>query len=208
LYIAAYILSPIPETRKIDAIKMKSGRATKISSVTARKMTGMVRNSVFEPAKMRYPSIETENNEKATGNPMSIKEKNAPKITTVVISIPMAEVVSGRMDSRIAEVQDKIEELKRAKFEIEGALRTHWLEPIETRIVLDYVKDLKEFLDESNIFERRAFLRSFVESIDVDDHQIALNYTLPLPPENAKQEAFSVLGIVPTGPLFKDARWR
>ena len=108
-----------------------------------------------------------------------------------------------RMGNRIAEVQDKIEELRRAKFEIEEALHTRRLEPIEPRIVLDYVKDLKEFLDESNIFERRAFLRSFIESIDVDDHQITLNYTLPLPPDNAKQEAFSVLGIVPTGPPEK-----
>ena len=105
-----------------------------------------------------------------------------------------------RMGNRIAGVQDKIEELRRAKLEIEQALHTRRLEPIEPRIVLDYVKDLKEFLDESNIFERRAFLRSFIESIDVDDHQITLNYTLPLPPDNAKQEAFSVLGIVPTGP--------
>ncbi|MAE11285.1 MAG: hypothetical protein CL876_05165 [Dehalococcoidales bacterium] len=79
-------------------------------------------------------------------------------------------------------------------------MHTHRLEPIEPRIVLDYVKDLKEFLDESNIFERRAFLRSFVESIDVDDYQITLNYTLPLPLDNAKQETFSVLVIVPTGP--------
>jgi len=108
-----------------------------------------------------------------------------------------------RMGNRIAEVQDKIEELRRAKLEIEQALHTRRLEPIEPRIVLDYVKDLKEFLDESNIFERRAFLRSFIESIDVDDHQITLNYTLPLPPDNAKQEAFSVLGIVPTGPPKK-----
>ena len=104
------------------------------------------------------------------------------------------------MGSRIAEVQDKIEELRRVKFEIEGALHTHRLEPIEPRIVLDYVKDLKQFLNESNIFERKAFLQSFVESIDVDDHQITLNYTLPLPSDNTKQEAFSVLGIVPPAP--------
>jgi site-specific DNA recombinase len=106
-----------------------------------------------------------------------------------------------RMGNRIAEVQDKIEELRRSELEIEEALHTRRLEPIGPKIVLDYVKGLKEFLDESNIFERRAFLRSFVESIDVDDHQITLNYTMPLPPDNVKQEAFSVLGIVPPSPL-------
>jgi len=72
------------------------------------------------------------------------------------------------------------------------------LEPIDPRTVLGYVKDLKEFLEESNIFERRAFLRPFIENIEVDDGQITLNYSLPLPPDNSRQEAVSVLGIVPT----------
>ena len=65
---------------------------------------------------------------------------------------------------------------------------------------MDEYKDLKEFLEESNIFERRAFFRSFIESIEVDGGQITLNYTLPLPPDNSRQELVSVLGIVPSAP--------
>jgi hypothetical protein len=60
---------------------------------------------------------------------------------------------------------------------------------------------LKGFLEESNIFERRAFLQSFIESVEVDDDQITLNYTVPLPPDNSRQEAVPVLGIVPSSPL-------
>jgi site-specific DNA recombinase len=55
------------------------------------------------------------------------------------------------------------------------------LEPIDPKTVLDYIKDLKEFLEESKVFERRAFLRSFIESVEVDDSQITLKYTVPLP---------------------------
>ena len=102
-----------------------------------------------------------------------------------------------RMANRIMEVQDKIEEMGRIRLEIEEALQTRRLEPIEPQTVLTYVKDLKALLEECNIFERRAFLRSFIESIEVDDGQITLNYTLPLPPDNSRQEAVSVLGIVP-----------
>jgi site-specific DNA recombinase len=105
-----------------------------------------------------------------------------------------------RMAKRITEVQDKIEEMRKVRLEIEEALQTRRLEPIDPQTVLDYVKDLKEFLEDSNIFERRAFLRSFIESIEVDDHQITLNYTLPLPPDNTRQESVSVLGIVPSSP--------
>jgi len=105
-----------------------------------------------------------------------------------------------RMAKRITEVQNKIEEMRKVRLEIEEALQTRRLEPIEPQTVLDYVKDLKEFLEESNIFERRVFLRSFIESIEVDDSQITLNYTLPLPPDNTRQELVSVLGIVPLSP--------
>ena len=105
-----------------------------------------------------------------------------------------------RMANRIMEVQDKIEEMGRIRLEIEEALQTRRLEPIEPQTVLTYVKDLKALLEECNIFERRAFLRSFIESIEVDDGQITLNYTLPLPPDNSRQEAVSVLGIVPSSP--------
>ena len=105
-----------------------------------------------------------------------------------------------RMERRIAEVQDRIAEMRRAKLEVEKNLQTRRLEPIEPKVVMDYVIDLKKILEESNMFERRAFLRSFIDSVDVDDDQITLNYTLPLPPDNSRQEVFSVLGIVPTSP--------
>jgi site-specific DNA recombinase len=101
-----------------------------------------------------------------------------------------------RMAQRITRVQDKIEEMQKVRQEIEEALQTQRLEPIDPNMILDYVKDLKEFLEDSNIFERRAFLRSFIESIEADDDQITLNYTVPLPPDKSRQEAL-VLGIVP-----------
>jgi hypothetical protein len=63
-------------------------------------------------------------------------------------------------------------------------------------------EDLKESPEESNIFERRALLRAFIERVEVDDDQVTLNYTVPLLPDNSRQEAISVLGIVPSPPQF------
>ena len=92
------------------------------------------------------------------------------------------------MAKRIAEVQDKVEEMRRARFEVEEDVRRRRLEPLDPKLVLEYVRDLKEFLESSNIFERRAFLGSFIESIEADDGEITFNYTLPLPPDNSRQE--------------------
>jgi len=105
-----------------------------------------------------------------------------------------------RMAKRIADVQDKVEEMRRARFEVEEDVRRRRLEPLDPKSVMEYVKDLKEFLESSNIFERRAFLGNFIESIEADDGEMTFNYTLPLPPDNTRQETVSVLGIVPSAP--------
>ena len=99
-----------------------------------------------------------------------------------------------RMAKRIAEVQDKVNEMRKARFEVEEDIRRRRLEPLDADVVVKYVNDLKKFLESSNIFERRAFLGTFIESLEVDDGEITFNYGLP--PDGAKQETVSVLGIV------------
>lgn len=54
--------------------------------------------------------------------------------------------------------------------------------------VLGYLKDLKGVLVCGSIAERRAFLRSFIQSIERQDSQITIHYTLPLPPERVPVE--------------------
>jgi len=105
-----------------------------------------------------------------------------------------------RMAKRIKDVQDKVEELGKAKLQIEEA---HWKQNsqlIDPQKVLSYVSELRDFIDEKGLFARRAFLRSFVKSIEADDDKMTFNYTLPLPPEYIIQETVSVLDIVSLAP--------
>lgn len=44
--------------------------------------------------------------------------------------------------------------MRRARFEVEEDVRRRRLEPLDPKSVMEYVKDLKEFLESSNIFER------------------------------------------------------
>jgi len=105
-----------------------------------------------------------------------------------------------RMAKRIAEVQDRVNEMRKARFEVEEDIRRRRLEPLDPEVVVEYVNDLKKFLESSNIFERRAFLATFIESLEVDDGEITFNYGLP--PDGAKQETVSVLGIVHLAPVY------
>ena len=80
------------------------------------------------------------------------------------------------MAQRITSVQDKVNEMKKSRFEIEEDIRRRRLEPLDPEVVAKYVHDLKKLLESSNIFERRAFLGTFIEFTEIDDDDITFYY--------------------------------
>jgi len=55
--------------------------------------------------------------------------------------------------------------------------------------------DLRHLLEESEVAQRKAFLRSFVKKIVVDKEKMNLYYNLPVPPDGKKMETVGVLPI-------------
>ena len=67
--------------------------------------------------------------------------------------------------------------------------------------VHSYVADLWNILDESEVAQRKAFLRSFVKKIVVEKERVKLYYNLPVPPLGRKMDTIGVLPIdTPSGP--------
>ena len=64
----------------------------------------------------------------------------------------------------------------------------------------EYVADFREFLAEGSIPERKALIRNFVESIEVDDRDAILTYTIPMPSDGVTKERTPVLDFVQSGP--------
>ncbi len=63
-----------------------------------------------------------------------------------------------------------------------------------------YVTDLRNILDESEVAQRKAFLRSFVKKIVVEKEEVKLYYNLPVPPDGRKTDTVRVLPIdTPSG---------
>jgi len=79
-------------------------------------------------------------------------------------------------------------------------LKCHNVELASRAVVQEYAQDLRELLEESSIISQKAFLRSFVERIDVDDTNAKVIYTMPVPPDDAPTDMVGVLPIVPDGP--------
>lgn len=114
-------------------------------------------------------------------------------------SLEMGSFHPDELAPRIREVRSKVEMLSKAKAEVEEARCAHKAQELDMETVLEYVKDLRHLLGESPIMEQKAFLKSFVQSIEINGPEVTVNYTVPLPPDKATRETVRVLDFIPHG---------
>ena len=69
------------------------------------------------------------------------------------------------------------------------------VEQVDTAMVKAYAQDLRGLLEEAGFTERKAFLRSFIERIEVNKKQVTVRYNLPLPQRERVREQVEVLPI-------------
>jgi DNA invertase Pin-like site-specific DNA recombinase len=115
-------------------------------------------------------------------------------------AIETGEFRGGELSPRIKALFQKREELQQAKVEAEEALRYQTIELADPKVVREYVEDLKTLLEESSIIEQKAFLKSFVDRIEVGDSEAKVVYTIPMLPDKSPSEAVGVLPFVHNSP--------
>lgn len=86
---------------------------------------------------------------------------------------------------------EKKEELQKARLEAKETLKYHKIELASPAMVGQYIQSLRSLLEDSSIMLQKAFLRSFVERIEIND---ASNKT--------PTETIEVLPIVQDGSPF------
>ncbi len=69
---------------------------------------------------------------------------------------------------RIKEIRDRQGQLEEAKVRAEAEWNSQQPESVDEGLVKEYAQDLHDLLEESEVTERKAFVRSFVERIDID----------------------------------------
>ena len=62
--------------------------------------------------------------------------------------------------------------LSKARVQIEADMVVQGMEEVDIDIVKSYTKDLKSLLEESDITERKAFLRSFIKRIEINRDRV------------------------------------
>ena len=121
-------------------------------------------------------------------------------------------------DTAMADASDRIREHRDRQERLEYFAEQARADLAQRRKVLDnantiaaYAKDMKDFLNESELTERRAFIQSFVKEIIVVPGDALLRYTVPMPDDSlipgrsAEKVALngSVLPTLPDGGLTR-----
>jgi hypothetical protein len=71
------------------------------------------------------------------------------------------------------------------------------IQHVDTDLVKSYAADLRSLLSEEDITQSKAFLRSFIQKIVIDDDKATIHYKLPVPAHWPEYEEVGVLPIVP-----------
>ena len=100
-------------------------------------------------------------------------------------------------DIEMADASDRIKEHRERKERLEDAAADARAILSERRAHLDdvktisaYAKDMRDFLNESELTERRAFIESFVKEIVVMPGDALMRYTIPISQSTQKTELF------------------
>jgi hypothetical protein len=115
-------------------------------------------------------------------------------------ALETGEFKGGELAPRIKALFQKKEELQQAKAEAEEALQYRTIQLADPQVVRAYVQDLRGLLEESGIVEKKAFLKSFVERIEVGASDVKVVYTMPGPHETPPTETVGVLPFIQNGP--------
>ena len=97
--------------------------------------------------------------------------------------------------SRIKELTKRQDELGKTRIQLEAEMVAHGATHVDTEIVRSYAEDLKGLFQEADITESKAFLRSFIKRIEINESEGIIHYMLPVPSHRGDMQSVGVLPI-------------
>ena len=104
--------------------------------------------------------------------------------------IETSDAVMGDASDRIREHRERQERLEYFAEQARADLSQRRKVLDNANTIAAYAKDMKDFLNESELTERRAFIQSFVKEIIVVPGDALLRYTIPISQSTQKTELF------------------
>jgi len=103
------------------------------------------------------------------------------RLSRLYDAIEIGKITLDDISERIRELKDRQTELNKARLLVEAEMVARGEERIDVEKVKKYGRDLRDMIEEANLAERKAFLRSFIKRIEIDGDKVKVIHKLPLP---------------------------
>jgi hypothetical protein len=113
--------------------------------------------------------------------------------------IETGEFNAQELSPRIRGLQEKKEELQKAKYEAEETLKANSADRVDLNTIRKYASELRSLLDRSPVDEQKNLLRSFVDKIEMSDSEVKLHYKIPVLASDSPQEQVNFLPFIGHG---------
>jgi site-specific DNA recombinase len=122
-------------------------------------------------------------------------QKVENRLSRLYDALETSKLTLDDLPPQIKELRAKQDEFGKARIIAEAEMAAQGYRQLDIDTVRSYVMDLRRLLDESEVAQRKAFLRSFVKKIVVDKEMVKLYYHVPVPPDGKRMET---VGVLPT----------
>ena len=107
--------------------------------------------------------------------------QNQGRLSKLYAALESGKVEIEDLAPRIKELRTQQQELEKKRNELLDRMNEESPHELNLDAVEKYVSSLKELLFSSSFMEQKSFLRSFIKRIEINEPQIAIDYTVPLP---------------------------
>jgi site-specific DNA recombinase len=103
------------------------------------------------------------------------------KLTKLYAALETGKIDIEDLAPRIKELRTQESDLEEKRNELLDRMNDEGPTLLDLKAVQEYASSLKTLLGSSSFIEQKSFLRSFVERVELNEPQITIDYTMPLP---------------------------
>jgi hypothetical protein len=114
------------------------------------------------------------------------------RLSKLYVALETGKLDIDDLAPRIKELRAMQDQLKVTRQRLESKLATHNIRQLDAGMVKAFAGTLMDGLEEAELPEMKAMIRSLVSRIELDGTRVTLDYRLPVPPDGNVTEKVEV----------------
>ena len=120
------------------------------------------------------------------------------RLSRMYDALETGKLILDDLAPRIRELRLRQDELSQTRLQLVAENSARGIRPVDAPTVKSYAEDLKNLLEEAEITESKAFLRSFIKRVEINKSEAVIHYSLPMP-QGDQDQLVGVLPMVTSG---------